>query len=69
MPTREAQYATTVLLSIMQARRWRTDYATAKRQVADQTRAGPGTRGDGPVDSRSATTPPRPPDNQPPKVA
>jgi hypothetical protein len=69
VPISEGQYATSVLLSIKQALRWRSEYETAKQQVADRTRAGPHTRGDGPVDSRSATTPPRPPDNQPPKVA
>jgi hypothetical protein len=56
VPATEAEYATTVLLSIKQAQRWRAEYETAKQQLADQTRAGPGTRG-GPVDSRSATTP------------
>jgi hypothetical protein len=69
VPSTEAEYATTVLLSIKQAQRWRAEYEQAKQQLADRTRAGPGTRGEGPVDSRSATTPPRPPDNQPPKVA
>ena len=69
VPTTEAEYATTVLLSIKQAQRWRAEYETAKQQLTDHTRAGPGTRGDGTVDSRSATTPPRPPANQPPKVA
>ena len=44
VPTNEAEYATTVLLSIKQAQRWRAEYETAKRQLADQTRAGPGTR-------------------------
>jgi hypothetical protein len=69
VPTTEAEYATTVLLSIKQAQRWRAEYETAKQKLADQTRAGPGGGGDGPVDRRSATTPTRPPDNQPPKVA
>jgi hypothetical protein len=69
VPATEAAYATTVLLSIKQAQRWRAEYEQAKEEVADRTRAGPGCGGDGPVDSRSATTPPRPPDNQPPKVA
>jgi hypothetical protein len=69
VPATEAEYATTVLLSIKQAQRWRAEYEQAKEQVADRTRAGPGCGGDGPVDSRSATTPLRPPDNQPPKVA
>jgi hypothetical protein len=69
VPTTEAEYATTVLLSIKQAQRWRAEYEQAKQQQADQTRAGPGTRGDGPVDSRSATTRPRPHDRQPPQVA
>jgi hypothetical protein len=55
--------------SIKQAQRWRAEYESAKVQLADQTRAGPSTGGAGPVDSRSATTRPRPPDNQPPKVA
>jgi hypothetical protein len=69
VPATEAEYATTVLLSIKQAQRWRAEYETAKQQLADRARAGPGRGGDGPVDSCSATTPPRPPDNQPPKVA
>jgi hypothetical protein len=69
VPAAEAEYATTVLLSIKQAQRWRAEYEQAKQQLADRTRAGPGTRGEGPVDSRSATTRPRPPDNQPPKIA
>jgi hypothetical protein len=69
VPISEAEYATTVLLSIKQAQRWRAEYETAKQQLAVQTRAGPEIDATGPVDSRSATTRPRPPDNQPPKVA
>jgi hypothetical protein len=69
VPINEAEYATTVLLSIKQQQRWRTEYESAKQQLAGRARADPGSGGDGPVDSRSATTPPRPPDNPPPKVA
>ena len=35
VPSSEARYATTVLLSIKQALRWRTEYETAKQQVAE----------------------------------
>jgi hypothetical protein len=69
VPTSEAEYATTVLLSIAQAKRWRTEYETAKQLLADRTRAGPDGEPDGPVDSRSATTRPRPHDRQPTQVA
>jgi hypothetical protein len=69
VPTSEAEYATTVLLSIAQAKRWRAEYEAAKQQLADRARASPGGAPTGPVDSRSATTRPRPHDRQPTQVA
>lgn len=69
VPTSEAEYATTVLLSIARAKRWRAEYETAKQLLADRTRAGPDGEPCGPVDSRSATTRPRPHDRQPTQVA
>ena len=69
VPADQAAYATTVLLSIAQAKRWRTEYEHAKQQLADRSRASPDDADPGPVDSRSATTRPRPHDRQPPQVA
>jgi hypothetical protein len=69
VPTSEAEYATTVLLSIAQAKRWRAEYESAKQQLAHRVRAGPHSEPGGPVDSRSATTRPRPHDRQPTQVA
>ncbi len=68
VPVTEADYATTVLLSVVEARQRRAQYEAAKRWVADSARASP-THESGPVDSRSATTTPRPPDSQPSQVA
>jgi hypothetical protein len=62
VPAGDASYATTVLLSIAEAKRWRAEYEEARRRLDDPARAGP-------VDGRSATTPPRPPDSQPASVA
>jgi hypothetical protein len=50
VPAGDASYATTVLLSIAQAKRWRAEYEEARRRLGDPARAGP-------VDNRSATTP------------
>ena len=69
LPTDQATYATTVLLSIAQAKRWRAEYEHAKQQPADRSRASPNDADPGPVDNRSATTRPRPHDRQPPQVA
>lgn len=55
VPTDQAAYATTVLLSIAQAKRWRAEYEHAKQQFADRSRASPHEADPGPVDSRSAT--------------
>jgi hypothetical protein len=65
LPVRSSRdYLNLLLGSVLQTQQWRDQYQTAKQAVA--ARASPRA---GPVDANSATTPPRPPVNQPPLVA
>lgn len=63
VPVASADYADVVMGTVLEAMRWRREYDAAKR--AGASRASP----DGPVETNSATTPPRPPDSQPTQVA
>jgi hypothetical protein len=64
LPVDDRDYVEVVMATVREAQRWRTQYQTAK-QHPDLARASP----DGPVETNSATTPPRPPDSQPTQVA
>lgn len=64
LPIRSADYSVVVMGTVVEQLRWRREYRAAKEAVA--SRAGPRP---GPVETNSATTPPRPPDNPPTLVA
>lgn len=67
IPVADRDYVHVVMGAVREAQRWRREYEQAKHQVG-AARASP-TQAAGSVDSNSATTDPRPPDNQPNQVA
>lgn len=66
IPVADRDYVHVVMGAVREAQRWRREYEQAKQQCADRARASPSGAA---VDSNSATTNPRPPDNQPNQVA
>ena len=64
IPVADRDYVHVVMGAVREAQRWRREYEQAKQQAG--ARASPS---GGAVDSNSATTIPRPPDNQPNQVA